>query len=106
MTAIWTWLRAWWRRRAAAGGWAAAPSDLGLPPHVLARSRALVDRLDVTFTQQTVAQIQAELRAAAAEDRLADYTAAWLQGSVEELSADLLRERRAQRDVAGPAPGG
>ncbi len=47
-----------------------------------------------------MAQIQAELRAAAAEERLADYTAAWLQRSVAELSADLLRLRHMDRSTA------
>jgi hypothetical protein len=77
-----------------------------LPPEILAHIDATVHQLEVSFTQRTVAQIQAELRRAAAEDRLADYTAAWLHGSVEQLSTDLLRERREHRSSAGSGQAG
>ncbi len=78
MPAFWTWL-----------------TGKGLDdPRIQAQIRATVDQLETTVTQRTVAQIQAQLRAAAAEQRLAAYTATLLHGAVEELSADLLRIRR------------
>ncbi len=100
MPSIWTRLTAWWRWAASGGCWGGDASATGLPPEILAHIDATVHQLEVSFTQRTVAQIQAELRRAAAEDRLADYTAAWLQGSVAELSADLLRVRHADRSTA------
>ncbi len=106
MRSLWTRLTVWWRRAAAVEWWGGDPSAPIFPPHILAQIDATVERLEVTFTRRTVAQIQAELRAAAAEDRLADYTDAWLQGSVEELSEALLQERREQRRAAGPDPSG
>jgi len=100
MTAIWTRLTAWWRWIASGGCWGGDAPAAGLPPELLPKIDATVAKLEATFTQRTVEQIQAELRAAAAEDRLDDYTAGWLQGSVEELSADLLRVRHADRSTA------
>ena len=64
-----------------------------MPPELLAQIDATVAHLEATFTERAVAQIQAELRDAAAEERLAAYIAAWLQRSVEDLSNDLLRAR-------------
>ncbi len=106
MTSIWTKLTAWWRWVASDGCWGGDSSAADLPPEIQARIDATVHQLEVTFTQRTVAQIQAELRTAAAEDRLTDYMAAWLQGSVEELSADLLRLRHMDRGRAAAGPAG
>ena len=92
MAILWTWVaRA--RARARARAEADDPNALGLPPEILAKIDATVAHLEATFTERAVAQIQAELRAAAAEERLAAYIDTWLQRSVEELSSDLLRAR-------------
>ncbi len=100
MTSIGTWLTQWWGRGAIARWWAGDPNAPSFPPHIMAKIDATVEKLEVTVTQRTVAQIQAQLRAAAADDRLADYTAAWLQRSVKELSDDLLRLRHMDRSTA------
>jgi hypothetical protein len=92
MALFWTWL-ARWRARARARAEADDRDALGLPPALLAQIDATVAHLEATFTERAVAQIQAELRAAAAEERLAAYIDTWLQRSVEELSRDLLRAR-------------
>ena len=97
MTALRTWLVGWWRGRTRARGSGDAPDAPILPPAIQAQIEATVAQLEATFTQRTVAQIQAELGAAAAEERLAAYIAVWLQRSVEELSSDLLRGRQEQR---------
>ena len=97
MALFWTWL-ARWRARARARAEAADPDALGLPPEILAKIDATVAHLEATFTERAVAQIQAELRAAAAEERLAAYIDTWLQRSVEELSSDLLRAREEEED--------
>ena len=106
MTSIRTWLTHWRGRSSIARWWVGDPNAPPFPPDIMAKIDATVEKLEVTFTERTVAQIQAELRAAAAEDRLADYTAAWLQGSVEQLSTDLLRERRGHRSSADPGQAG
>ncbi len=106
MTAIWTRLTAWRRWIASVGCWGGDAPAAGLPPEILPKIDATVAQLEATFTQRTVEQIQAEMRAAAAEDRLDDYTAGWLQGSVEELSANLLRVRHAGRSTAAVGPAG
>ncbi len=93
MIAIWTWLNAWWRRQQAAHSFDAL-------------IETTAEQCVVIVTRGTVAQVQAAMRAAVAEDRLAAYTDAWLQGSVEELSADLLQERREQRRAGAPGPTG
>ena len=92
MALFWTWL-ARWRARARARAEADDRDALGLPPELLAQIDVTVAHLEATFTERAVAQIQAELRDAAAEERLAAYIDAWLQRSVEELSSDLLRAR-------------
>ena len=86
MTSIWTWLKLWWCRHQAAHS-------------VDALIETTAEQCVVMVTRSTVAQMQAAMRAAAAEDRLADYTDTWLQGSVEELSAALLRARHADRST-------
>ena len=98
MALVGTWL-ARWRARARARAEADDRDALGLPPELLAQIDATVAHLEATFTERAVAQIQAELRDAAAEERLAAYTDAWLQRSVEELSRDLLRAREEQDNV-------
>ncbi len=81
MPAFWTWL-----------------TGTGLDdPRIQAQIRTTVDHVETTVTQRTVAQIQARLRAAAAEQRLVEYTATLLHSTVDELSADLLRTRRNPR---------
>ena len=100
MTSIRTWLAVWWRRLAR--WWTGDPNAPPFPPDIMAKIDATVEKLEATFTERTVAQIQADLRAAADEDRLADYTAAWLQGSVEQLSDELLRVRQGHRCSADP----
>ena len=90
-----TWL-ARWRARARARAEADDRDALGLPPEILAQIDATVAHLEATYTERAVAQIQAELRAAAAEERLAAYIDTWLQRSVAELSSDLLRAREEQ----------
>ncbi len=61
---------------------------------IQAKIEETVDRIEVTLTQCTVEQIQAQLRAAAAEQRLAEYTTALMHRPVDELSADLIQSRR------------
>ena len=95
MALFWTWL-ARWRARARARAEADDRDALGLPPEILAQIDATVAHLEATFTERAVAQIQAELRDAAAEERLAAYIDTWLQRAVEELSSDLLRAREEQ----------
>ena len=92
MALFWTWL-ARCRARARARAEADDRDALGLPPEILAQIDATVAHLEATFTERAVAQIQAELRDAAAEERLAAYIDTWLQRSVEELSSELLRAR-------------
>ncbi len=106
MTSIRIWLTHWWGRSSIARWWYGDPNAPPFPPDIMAKINATVEKLEVTFTHRTVAQLQAELRAAAADDRLADYTAAWLQGSVEELSADLLRVRQEHHNAGAPGPTG
>ena len=99
MALFWTWL-ARCRARARARAEADDRDALGLPPELLAKIDATVAHLEATFTERAVAQIQAELRDAAAEERLAAYIDTWLQHSVEELSRDLLRAREEQDSEA------
>ena len=92
MALFWTWL-ARCRARARARAEANDRDALGLPPELLAQIDVTVAHLEATYTERAVAQIQGELRAAAAKERLAAYIDTWLQCSVEELSSDLLRAR-------------
>ena len=87
--------------------WTRLKENWNSPDRALqARMEETLDRIEVACTQRAVAQIQAELRAAAAEHRLEDYTAVLLQGTPEDLSAALLRTRRAGRAPAGPTTTG
>ncbi len=106
MTAIWTRLTAWRRWIASGGCWGGDAPARGLPPELLPKIDATVAKLEATFTQRTVAQIQAELRAAAAEDRLVEFTTAFLAGPVEVLSDELLRKQREQYSAGDPGQAG
>ena len=65
MISIRTWLTHWWGRLSIARWWYGDPNAPPFPPDIMAKINATVEKLEVTFTERTVAQIQAELRARA-----------------------------------------